>query len=86
MSSSTISALDGNPTSNGYTLNGWVRVVEKDGQFQVQARELILPDPIIFQVEGESVAKASRYSVQIGEGTHIDLGRNEILEKIIERY
>ena len=62
-----------------------VGVVRRQGQFALVATEVIALGELIFRIEGERTNAATRYSVQIDEKIHIDLG-HQPLELILDRY
>lgn len=62
-----------------------VGVVRRQGQFSLVATEAISPGERIFCIEGEWTSRPTRYSVQIDENVHIDLGQQS-LELVLDRY
>ena len=64
-----------------------VGVLRLRGQFQLVATEPmpIAAGELLFRIEGEQTSRPTRYSVQIGESAHIDLGEN-VMETILDRY
>ena len=66
--------------------NTKVAVVESKGEFKVIATESFNAGDVILTVEGRETQVASKYSVQIAEGLHIDVDRPEMVEQHPERY
>jgi SET domain len=62
-----------------------VGVLRHGGQFQLLATEAIAAGERIFRIEGERTSVPTRYSVQLDETTHIDLGERS-LEEFLDRY
>lgn len=62
-----------------------VGVVRRQGQFSLVATGAIVRGERIFHIEGERTLKPTRYSVQIDDKVHIDLGQQP-LELILDRY
>jgi len=66
--------------------DGLVGVVRASGEYRLIALEKIIPGERMFRIEGKPSSRPSRFSVQIGEGRHIDLGPGHTSEEILDRY
>jgi hypothetical protein len=62
-----------------------VGVVRRQGQFSLVATETIAVGERLFRIEGERTSTPTRYSVQLEEDVHIDLGQQP-LELVLDRY
>ena len=62
-----------------------VAVVRWRGEFSLVAAADISEGEFLFRIEGERTATPTRYSVQLDEMTHIDLGVHP-LETLLDRY
>lgn len=63
-----------------------VGVVRAAGEYRLIALRSIASGERMFRIEGELSPRPSRFSVQIGEGLHIDLGPGHTSEEILDRY
>lgn len=63
-----------------------VRVAGSAGEFRLVAVRAIARGERLFRIEGIKTRRPSRYSVQIGEDLHIDLGPGHSHGEILERY
>jgi hypothetical protein len=63
-----------------------VGVVRAHGAYRLIAVRPIPAGARLFRIEGETTHRPTRYSVQIGAGLHIDLGRGHSHEEILDRY
>lgn len=63
-----------------------VGVVRAAGEYRLIALQNITSGERMFRIEGELSPRPSRFSVQIGEGRHIDLGPGHTSEEILDRY
>lgn len=63
-----------------------VGVVRAAGECRLVATHSIASGERLFTIEGELTTRPSRYSLQIGENLHIDLGNGHGTEEILERY
>jgi hypothetical protein len=64
----------------------FVGVMRAEGSYRLIAIRPIGAGARLFRIEGERTHRPSRYSVQIGEHLHIDLGRGHSREEILDRY
>lgn len=64
----------------------WVGVIRAHGAYRLVAVRTIPAGTRLFRIEGERTRRATRYSVQIGENDHIDLGRSHTTEEILDRF
>ena len=63
-----------------------VGVVRAAGEYRLIAVKNIIAGKRLFRIEGEKTHRPSRYSIQIGENLHLDLGKEHSLEEILNRY
>lgn len=63
-----------------------VGVLRVNREFQLLATENVEAGELLFVIEGEITNIPSRYSVQVGVNTHIDLPDNFDLQQILDRY
>ncbi len=63
-----------------------ITVVRANGQFAVLAADDVAAGDVLLRIHGRVVALPSRYSVQIGENAHIDLGEKPDLERDMDRH
>lgn len=63
-----------------------VGVVRATSEYRLVAIRPFVAGDRLFRMEGELTSRPSRYSVQIGENQHIDLGIGHTLEEILDRY
>ena len=68
------------------SVTGACGVVRAAGEYRLVAIRPILAGDRLFQMEGDRTTRPSRYSVQIGEDLHIDLGTGYTTEEILDRY
>lgn len=64
----------------------FVGVVRADGAYRLVAVRPIAAGTRLFRIEGAQTARATRYSVQIGENLHIDVGDGHDSEVIMDRF
>ena len=69
-----------------HTRSDSVGVVRAAREYRLVATRLISAGERLFRIEGEQTTKPTRYSVQIGENLHIDLGGGHSSEEILDRY
>lgn len=63
-----------------------VGVVRATSEYRLVAIRPFVAGDRLFRMEGELTSSPSRYSVQIGENQHVDLGTGHALEEILDRY
>lgn len=63
-----------------------VAVLRSDGEYRLVAARPLSAGERLFEIEGSKSVHPSRYSVQIGETAHIDLGPGITAEEIMDRY
>jgi hypothetical protein len=63
-----------------------VGVVEEKGACRLVAVRRIAAGTPLFRIEGETTHQPTRYTVQIDEGLHIDLGTGHSEEQILDEY
>ncbi len=63
-----------------------VGVVRATLEYRLVAIRPLVAGGRLFRIEGELSSRPSRYSVQIGENQHIDLGIGHSFEEILDRY
>lgn len=63
-----------------------VGVVRAEGAYRLVAVRAVGAGGRLFRIEGETTRCPSRYSVQIGENLHIDVGTGHSAEEILDRY
>ena len=63
-----------------------VAVVRSEAQFHLVAIDRIPKGALIFDVSGRSVARPSRFSLQVGEHEHIDLPPEMSLPEAMDRH
>ncbi len=63
-----------------------VGVVRATSEYRLVAIRPLVAGNRLFRMEGQLTSRPSRYSVQIGENQHIDLGSGHSLEEILDRY
>ena len=61
-------------------------VLRAAGEYRLVAIRPILAGERLFRMEGDRTPRPSRYSVQIGEELHVDLGPGYTIEEILDRY
>lgn len=61
-------------------------VVRTAREYRLVAIQPIAIGEVLFRIQGEVTDRPTRYSVQIGENQHIDLGSNHSAEEILDRY
>ena len=61
-------------------------VMRTRGEFRLVAVHAIAAGEKLFEIEGDLQPRPSRFSVQIGEDVHIDLGPDHATEEILDRY
>lgn len=64
----------------------FVGVVRADRAYRLVAVRPVAAGARLFQIEGEKTDQPTRYSVQIGENLHVDLGAGHSGEEILDRY
>lgn len=64
----------------------WVGVLQADKAYRLVAAQPIVAGTRLFHIEGERTNQPTRYSVQIGENLHIDLGNSYGAAEIFDRY
>lgn len=82
-------ALDGVPAvarSVHACRSDWVGVVRAARAYRLVAVTRIAAGHRLFRIEGATTHRPSRYSVQIGETLHIDLGSGHSTEEMLDRY
>jgi hypothetical protein len=68
---------------NTYSRAGRIGVTSASGQYGLFALEAIEAGELVLRIEGERTAKPTRYSVQIDENVHIDLGEGYSHEAMV---
>lgn len=63
-----------------------VGVVRAAREYRLIALRPIVSGERMFRIEGELTRHPSRYSVQVGEGLHVDLHPGHSSEEILDRY
>ena len=63
-----------------------VGVLRSNGAYRLIAVQKIAAGTHLFRIEGEKTHRPTRYSVQIDEELHIDLGSGYSEEEIFDRY
>ena len=63
-----------------------VGVLRSAGNYRLVAIRSIAPGEELFRIEGEETTQPTRYSVQIDDYLHIDLGSSYSSEEILDRY
>lgn len=61
-------------------------VVRSAGEYRLVAIHPVAAGTLLFKIQGELTTQPTRYSVQIGENVHIDLGSGHSAEEILDRY
>jgi hypothetical protein len=61
-------------------------VLRAAGEYRLVAIRPIMAGERLFRIEGDRTSRPSRYSVQVGEGLHIDLGPGYTTEEMLDRY
>ncbi|MSU47746.1 MAG: SET domain-containing protein-lysine N-methyltransferase [Opitutus sp.] len=64
----------------------WVGVARSDGASRLVSIARIAAGTRLFRIEGEQTQRPTRYSVQIDEDLHIDVGDGHSNEEILDRY
>jgi len=67
------------------TDNSQVGVLRSNRQFRLLATQAISTGELLFRIEGEQTHQPTRYSVQIEESLHIDLGEHP-LEVFLDQH
>ena len=65
---------------------GQCGVLRTKAEYRLIASETIAAGALLFHLEGEETYTPTRYSVQIGPSTHIDIGSDHTLQEILDRY
>lgn len=83
-----IASRPGQDTIEGihHTRSESVGVVRAAREYRLIATRWIFAGERLFKIEGEETTTPTRYSVQIGENLHIDLGEGYSTEEILDRY
>jgi hypothetical protein len=63
-----------------------VAVVRADGEYRLVANRPIPEGELLFTIEGELSRTPTRYTVQIGADTHVDVPREYGFEAILDRF
>lgn len=63
-----------------------VGVVRAAGEFRLLAIRPVAAGERLFRIDGEKTVRPSRFSVQIAEALHLDLGPGHTTEEILDRY
>lgn len=63
-----------------------VAVVRSDGEYRIVARTFFPVGSRLFGINGELTSTPTRYSVQVGSDTHIDLPGEYTPEEIMDRF
>ncbi len=69
-----------------HTQSESVGVIRASREYRLVATRTIFAGERLFKIEGEQTTTPTRYSVQIGENLHIDLGVGYSNEEILDRY
>ena len=64
----------------------FVGVARANGAYRLVAVRQIAAGTSLFRIEGEKTHRPTRYSLQIGENLHIELGSGHSDEEIFDRY
>ena len=67
-------------------LKNQVCVARLGGQYGIFAVEALEEGEVLIRIQGQRTSRASRFSVQIEEGVHIDLAKGISLEEMIEHF
>lgn len=63
-----------------------VAVVRADGEYRLVANRPIAEGELLFTVEGELTTTPTRYTVQVGRETHVDVPAEYDFEAILDRF
>ncbi|MEU0878203.1 SET domain-containing protein-lysine N-methyltransferase [Lentzea sp. NPDC005914] len=63
-----------------------VAVVRADGEYRLVANRPVAKGELLFTIDGELTATPTRYTVQIGHGTHVDVPGEYDFEAILDRF
>jgi len=63
-----------------------VGVLEAAGEYRLVTVQPIAAGDLLFRIEGEETRVPTRYSVQVGKGTHIDSGSDCGMDEVLDRY
>jgi len=61
-------------------------VLRAGGEYRLVAIRPILAGEPLFRIEGDRTPRPTCHSVQVGEGTHMDVGPGHTMEDILDRY
>jgi hypothetical protein len=65
---------------------GRVGVMRVSGEYRLLAAESLPADSYLFPIDGQLTSRPSRYSVQIDQEIHVDLGAGHSLEEEFDRF
>lgn len=63
-----------------------VAVIRLGEQFRLFSARAVAPDEQLFTIEGDLTSIPTRYSVQVGPSTHVDLAPDVPLEVVLDRF
>jgi SET domain len=61
-------------------------VVRADGEYRLVANRRISKGELLFTIEGELTTAPTRYTVQVGRDTHVDVPAEYGFEEILDRF
>jgi hypothetical protein len=67
-------------------LTGRLAVIRLDEEFRLCAARPVVADERLFTIEGDLTSVPTRYSVQVGRSTHVDLPGTVTIEEILDKY
>jgi hypothetical protein len=67
-------------------LTGRLAVIRLDEEFRLCAARPVVAGERLFTIEGDLTSVPTRYSVQVGRSTHVDLPGTVTIEEILDKY
>lgn len=67
-------------------LTGRLAVIRLDEEFRLCAARPVVAGERLFTIEGDLTTVPTRYSVQVGRSTHVDLPGTVTIEEILDKY